>query len=180
MTAAPVLHTHQRSVQVGARQIHLSEFGAGPALLMLHGGGPGASGVSNYAHNIQALAQSFRAGAGPVFTVVANHFKSKGCSNATGADADQHDGQSCWNAVRTTTARRLDAWLAETCRLFDGRIIPVDIDVAEEWGRMSASDPPPVIDGLLAATAVTRGLTLATRNTADIERTGVSWVNPFG
>ena len=60
MTAAPVLHTHQRSVQVGARQIHLSEFGAGPALLMLHGGGPGASGVSNYAHNIQALAQSFR------------------------------------------------------------------------------------------------------------------------
>jgi len=82
--------------------------------------------------------------------------------------------------VNAKGARRLDAWLAETCRLFDGRIIPVDIDVAEEWGRMSASDPPPVIDGLLAATAVTRGLTLATRNTADIERTGVSWVNPFG
>ena len=41
------------------------------------------------------LAQSFRAGSGPVFTVVANHFKSKGCSGATGADADQRDGQSC-------------------------------------------------------------------------------------
>jgi predicted extracellular nuclease len=57
------------------------------------------------------LAQSFRAGDGPVFTVVANHFKSKGCGEATGADADQKDGQSCWNAARTESARRLDAWL---------------------------------------------------------------------
>ena len=57
------------------------------------------------------LAQSFRAGAGPVFTVVANHFKSKGCGGATGAEADQKDGQSCWNPTRTESARRLDAWL---------------------------------------------------------------------
>lgn len=57
------------------------------------------------------LAQSFRAGDGPVFTVVANHFKSKGCGGATGAEADQKDGQSCWNPTRTESARRLDAWL---------------------------------------------------------------------
>ena len=57
------------------------------------------------------LAQSFRAGTGPVFTVVANHFKSKGCGEATGADADRKDGQGCWNAARTESARRLDAWL---------------------------------------------------------------------
>ena len=57
------------------------------------------------------LAQSFRAGDGPVFTVVANHFKSKGCGEATGADADRKDGQSCWNAARTESARRLDTWL---------------------------------------------------------------------
>ncbi len=61
------------------------------------------------------LAQTFRAGTGatqgPAFTVVANHFKSKGCGEATGADADQKDGQSCWNAARTESARRLDAWL---------------------------------------------------------------------
>ena len=65
--------------------------------------------------NRPPLAQTFRAGsgtaAGPAFTVVANHFKSKGCGNATGADADQKDGQSCWNATRTESARRLDAWL---------------------------------------------------------------------
>ena len=57
------------------------------------------------------LAQSFRTGDGPVFTVVANHFKSKGCGGATGDDADRHDGQGCWNAARTASARRLDAWL---------------------------------------------------------------------
>ncbi len=47
-----------RNVPVGTRQIHLTEFGAGPALLMLHGGGPGASGVSNYSRNAEALAEA--------------------------------------------------------------------------------------------------------------------------
>lgn len=49
-----------RSVTVGARQIHLSECGAGTPVLMLHGGGPGASGLSNYVRNIDALARHFR------------------------------------------------------------------------------------------------------------------------
>lgn len=57
------------------------------------------------------LAQAFRAGRGPAFVVAANHFKSKGCSEAAGDDADRRDGQSCWNATRTDSARRLDAWL---------------------------------------------------------------------
>ena len=57
------------------------------------------------------LAQAFRRGNGPAFTVVANHFKSKGCSEAEGADRDQGDGQGCWNALRVDSARRLDAWM---------------------------------------------------------------------
>ncbi len=61
--------------------------------------------------NRPPLAQTFRAATGPAFTVVANHFKSKNCGSASGADADQKDGQSCWNATRTESARRLDAWL---------------------------------------------------------------------
>jgi predicted nucleic acid-binding protein len=40
-------------------------------------------------------------------------------------------------------------------------------------------DPIPTIDGLLAATAIVHGLVLATRNTADISRTGVRYLNPF-
>jgi predicted extracellular nuclease len=58
------------------------------------------------------LAQAFRAGKGAPFVVVANHFKSKGCSEATGADADQKDGQACWNATRVASAALLDQWLA--------------------------------------------------------------------
>ncbi|KAA2284103.1 ExeM/NucH family extracellular endonuclease [Arenimonas fontis] len=59
------------------------------------------------------LAQAFRAGDGPVFLVVANHFKSKGgCAEATGLDRDQGDGQACFNATRLASARRLHAWLA--------------------------------------------------------------------
>jgi predicted extracellular nuclease len=57
------------------------------------------------------MAQSFRAGDGPVFTVVANHFKSKGCGEAAGPEADQQDGQGCWNPTRSESARRLDTWL---------------------------------------------------------------------
>jgi len=49
-----------RTVQVGERQIHLAELGAGPCVLMLHGGGPGASGLSNYSRNVEALARHFR------------------------------------------------------------------------------------------------------------------------
>ena len=58
------------------------------------------------------LAQAFQAGNGPAFTVVANHFKSKGCSEAEGLDRDQGDGQGCWNALRTDAAQRLGAWAA--------------------------------------------------------------------
>ncbi len=58
------------------------------------------------------LAQAFRMGRkGRPFVVVANHFKSKGCSEASGADADQNDGQGCWTATRVESARLLHQWL---------------------------------------------------------------------
>ncbi|WP_454828016.1 ExeM/NucH family extracellular endonuclease [Pseudoxanthomonas wuyuanensis] len=58
------------------------------------------------------LAQAFvPARGGPPLVVVANHFKSKGCSEAAGTDADQKDGQGCWNTLRLDSAQRLDAWL---------------------------------------------------------------------
>lgn len=59
MTTSPFPST-TRTIQVGPRQIHLTEQGRGPAVLMLHGGGPGASGMSNYVRNVEALARHFR------------------------------------------------------------------------------------------------------------------------
>ncbi len=73
-----------------------------------------------------------------------------------------------------------EEWLVTLRRYYASRILPVNAAAAEEWGRMNASDPLPVIDGLMAATAKVEGMTFVTRNTADIERTGVMLLNPFG
>ncbi|WP_409431281.1 alpha/beta fold hydrolase [Mycobacterium sp. SMC-16] len=56
MTAALTEHT----ITVAGRKIFVAEAGSGPAVLLLHGGGPGASGVSNYSRNIDGLAQRYR------------------------------------------------------------------------------------------------------------------------
>lgn len=50
----------QRTAQVGERRIAYSEFGQGEPVLMLHGGGPGASGLSNYVRNVGPLGDHFR------------------------------------------------------------------------------------------------------------------------
>ena len=76
-------------------------------------------------------------------------------------------------------ATALDRWLDRVVDTHRDRLVPVDRLVAEEWGRINVPDPLPVIDGLLAATAKVTGLTLATRNVGDVERTGVDLVNPF-
>lgn len=49
-----------QTVRVAGKDIHYAEAGAGQPLVMLHGGGPGASGVPNYARNIAELARQFR------------------------------------------------------------------------------------------------------------------------
>jgi hypothetical protein len=58
-----------------------------------------------------ALAQTFT-GSGETFNVVVNHLKSKGCTDATGLDTDQGDGQACYNAARTSAAEALVDWIA--------------------------------------------------------------------
>lgn len=76
-------------------------------------------------------------------------------------------------------ASALDSWLARLGEVHRDRILPVDRAISEEWGRLNVPDPLPVVDGLLAATAKVTGLTLATRNVADVEASGVGLVDPF-
>jgi predicted nucleic acid-binding protein len=74
-------------------------------------------------------------------------------------------------------AAALERWLREIEVAFAGRVLGIDNAVSDQWGRMSAVRPIPVIDGLLAATALTNGLTLVTRNDRDVVGAGV--LNPF-
>jgi toxin FitB len=76
-------------------------------------------------------------------------------------------------------ASALEAWLSEVVSGFADRVLTIDGAVADEWGRISAIRPTPVIDALLAATAKANGLTLVTRNEADVAGLGVEVLNPF-
>src|SRR2546422_2727087 len=49
-----------RAVRAGGRELFVAEAGQGAAVVLLHGGGPGATGLSNYARNIDALARRYR------------------------------------------------------------------------------------------------------------------------
>lgn len=76
-------------------------------------------------------------------------------------------------------AAALAAWLTAVDAAFAGRILPVDREVADVWGRLSASRPIPTVDALLAATAVAYRMTLVTRNDRHVAALGVDVLNPF-
>ena len=80
--------------------------------------------------------------------------------------------------------RALERWFAELRGRLDGYILAVDGAVALEWGRMTAraelaGHPLPVVDALIGATAIIHGLTVVTRNTSDIARTGAPVIDPW-
>jgi predicted nucleic acid-binding protein len=77
------------------------------------------------------------------------------------------------------TAKSLDAWLNRLRHSLDDRLLPVTEAINDCWGRLGIPDPIPVADGLLAATALVHNLTFVTRDTRDVERTGVLLLNPF-
>jgi predicted nucleic acid-binding protein len=62
---------------------------------------------------------------------------------------------------------------------FSGRILPVDIAVAQRCARLHVPDPKPERDALIAATALVHGMTVVTRNVHDFEPTGVEILNPW-
>jgi len=79
---------------------------------------------------------------------------------------------------------RVEAWLDELRATFADRVLPVDEAVSLRWGALSAASRRagrvrPPIDSLLAATAVSHHMKLATRNVADFEGTGAAIVNPW-
>lgn len=76
-------------------------------------------------------------------------------------------------------AASLEKWLSLVTSYYRERIITIDLEIAEEWGRLNVPNPLPVVDGLIAATAKIKGLTVVTRNVRDMARTGIASLNPW-
>ena len=101
---------------------------------------PGATFVDqNPVFERRPVAQTFETPSGARFTVIANHFKSKGsCPTTTGPDSDLGDGQSCWNARRTAQAQELASWVG-------GTVIPgagdPDVAIVGDLNSYAGEDP---------------------------------------
>ena len=62
---------------------------------------------------------------------------------------------------------------------FDGRILPVDVAVAQRCAMLHVPNPAPSRDAFIAATALVHGMTVVTRNVRDFQPTGVQLLNPW-
>ena len=77
---------------------------------------------------------------------------------------------------------KLRLWLEHALpKWFEGRVLPIDLAVADRWGRLLAEvgRPVPTTDSLLAATALHHELRLVTRNSGDFDYPGLQVINPF-
>lgn len=84
--------------------------------------------------------------------------------------------------AEATRRVRLERWVRNDVLVWFGdRVLPVDARVAVRWGRLlgEAGEPLPAVDSLIAATALTHRLTVATRDVEGFARTGVALVNPW-
>ncbi len=76
-------------------------------------------------------------------------------------------------------ADQFERWLNVLKQDFAERLLPISTAIAERWGSINALQPLPVIDGLLAATAVEHDLTFVTRESGTLAATGVRLLNPW-
>ncbi len=81
--------------------------------------------------------------------------------------------------VGEASVQALAVWIDELEEAYRDRLLPVDLQIARIWGELAASRSRPVIDTLLAATAMHYNLILATRNVRDVEDTPVVLHNPW-
>jgi predicted nucleic acid-binding protein len=77
------------------------------------------------------------------------------------------------------SAFSLEKWLCSLTVDYADRLLPVDQNVADKWGQLGLTQPIPVIDALLAATALVHDLTMVTRDEDGFRNTGAHVINPF-
>ena len=76
-------------------------------------------------------------------------------------------------------AKRLEQWLDEVLQSYGDRVLDLDGDAAQIWGRLRVPNPHNAIDKQIAAIALLHDLTVVTRNIDDLAGCGVRLLNPF-
>jgi len=76
-------------------------------------------------------------------------------------------------------AQLLEQWLLEVLETYGDRVLELDSDAAQIWGRLRVPNPHNAIDKQIAAIALLHDLTVVTRNTDDFAGCGVRLLNPF-
>ena len=76
-------------------------------------------------------------------------------------------------------AALLQTWLEQVVETYGDRVLALDGDAAQLWGRLRVPDPHHAIDKQIAAIALLHDLTVVTRNSPDFAATGVRLLNPF-
>ena len=76
-------------------------------------------------------------------------------------------------------AQLLEQWLEEVLQTYGDRVLKLDGDAAQIWGRLRVPNPHNAIDKQIAAIALLHDLTVVTRNTDDFAGCGVGLLNPF-
>ena len=77
------------------------------------------------------------------------------------------------------TADALDRWLDGLSATFAERVLPVDVAVADRWGRLNGQWSLNATEGLMVATAAVHGLSIVTRDPAALAGLDVPVLNPF-
>ena len=72
-----------------------------------------------------------------------------------------------------------EQWIGRLQSDHDRDVLPITEAISDCWGRLMAKQNLPVVDGLIAATALVHDLTVVTRNTDDFQRSGAKLINPF-
>ncbi len=89
-------------------------------------------------------------------------------------------------SVNGRRRNKLRLWVEEDLKQrFEGRILPIDMQVASKWGEMQGKSeavgkPLPSIDGLIAVTGLVNNCVVVTRNISDMQQSSVELHNPWG